>query len=201
MKFIKMSFNLPEAIKGLFTNEVVHESGTQLGEPDAKVSRAFSGMIPVVLGTLLENSTTAEGAQKIAQVSAEQYQSGIPGNIPGSSISTHGSIDGVLSGLFGNKLEKVTNLLAGFAGIKTSSVHSLLGMAVPVVLGFLGKYSAENNLNASGLASFMHSQEGNIRNAVPAGLNLASVYGVTEEPVIVATHDSHVLMLLRTPGK
>ena len=188
-----MSLNLPEAIKSLFTSEVVQQSGTQLGEPAAKISRAVSAIIPIVLGTLLEETATTAGAQKISDVASEQYHSGILGNIVGGNTATSPATGGILSGLFGDKLGSITNLLAGFAGIKASSANSLLGTAVPVVLAFLGRYSADNNLHAGDLASLINSQEGSIRHAVPAGLNLASVFGTTQQPVkTVVTTVSHV---------
>jgi outer membrane protein OmpA-like peptidoglycan-associated protein len=48
-------------------------------------------------------------------------------------------------------------------------------MAVPAVLGLLGKHS--NNGGASGIASLLSSQKDNIAAAMPSGLNLSSVLG------------------------
>ena len=46
---------------------------------------------------------------------------------------------GLLSGIFGDRASKVTDWICNSSGIGKNSAASLLGLAVPAVLGFLGK--------------------------------------------------------------
>jgi outer membrane protein OmpA-like peptidoglycan-associated protein len=56
------------------------------------------------------------------------------------------------------------------AGVKKSSASSLLGLAGPLVMGFLGKKIKNEGLNMAGLASLLGSQKSNIMGALPGGL-------------------------------
>ncbi|MFT3845429.1 MAG: OmpA family protein [Lacibacter sp.] len=176
-----MSFNLLDSVKGLFTNELIGKAASMLGENEGGVSKALGGVVPTVLSGLLSKATSSnEGASGIFSLAQEAAGSGILGNLGGllGGNDAGGNLGGVLkmaSGLFGDKLGGIGKLISGFAGIKESSASSLLSMAAPAVLGFLGKHAADNNLNAGGLTSLLSSQKDNIMSAIPAGLNLSSL--------------------------
>ncbi|MBP6022851.1 OmpA family protein [Ferruginibacter sp.] len=174
-----MSFNLIDAAKGLFTNELVNKAGAYLGESEAGVTKAISGILPTVLSSLVNKTATHEGAGTVADMVEENHSSGILNNLGGFFGNDNGGLlnkgANLLSGLFGGNSNTVTNLISNFAGVKSSSASSLLSMAVPAVLGLLGKHSAGNG--ASGIASLLSSQKDNIAAAIPAGLNLSSVLG------------------------
>ncbi|MBX9782790.1 MAG: DUF937 domain-containing protein [Chitinophagaceae bacterium] len=174
-----MSFNLFDSVKGLFTNELIGKAASMLGENESGIIKAIGGTLPTVLSSLLSKSSNTDGAADIFNMAREAAGSGILNNIGGLLGSSGGSNMGGLlnmaSGLFGDKLGGLGKLISGFSGIKESSAGSLLSMAVPTVLGFLGKHSADNNLNASGLASMLSSQKNNIMSAMPSGLNLSSL--------------------------
>ena len=65
-----MSFNLIDAAKGLFTNELVSKASSYLGESETGVSKAMSGILPTVFSGLLNTSTTHEGAGALSQMLA-----------------------------------------------------------------------------------------------------------------------------------
>lgn len=174
-----MSFNLIDAAKGLFTNELVSKASAYLGESETGVSKAITGIVPTVLSGLLGKTATHEGAGAVSQMVEEQHGAGILdsvgsffGNDAGGLLSKGA---GLLSGLFGNKADGITGLISGFSGIKSSSATSLLSMALPAVLGLIGKHSG--GTGAGAVASLLNSQKDNIAAAVPAGLNLGSVLG------------------------
>jgi OmpA-OmpF porin, OOP family len=176
-----MSFNLMDAAKGLFTNEMVSKASSYLGESENGVVKAISGILPSVLGGLVSKTSDNEGAGAVAQMAQESHTSGVAGNLDsflgndGGGLLNKGA--GMLSGLFGGKLDGITGLLSNFAGVKSSSVASLMSMAAPAVLGMIGKHASDNNMGAGGIASLLSSQKDNIAAAMPAGLNLSSVLG------------------------
>lgn len=174
-----MSFNLIDAAKGLFTNELVNKAGAYLGESESGVTKAISGILPTVLSSLVNKTATHEGAATISQMVNDQQSDAILDNLGNFFGNDNGGLlnkgANLLSGLFGSNSNTVTNLISNFAGVKTSSASSLISMAVPAVLGLLGKHSSGNG--ASGIASLLNSQKDNIAAAVPAGLNLSSVAG------------------------
>lgn len=176
-----MSFNLIDAAKGLFTSEMVSKASSYLGESESGVAKAISGILPSVLGGLVNKVSDNDGAGAVAQMTQESHSSGILDNLGGflgndnSSLLSKGA--GLLNSLFGGKLDGLTGLISNFAGVKSSSVSSLMSMAAPAVLGMIGKHASTSNMGASGIASLLNSQKDNIAAAMPAGLNLSSVLG------------------------
>lgn len=176
-----MSFNLIDAAKGLFTNELIGKASSYLGESESGISKALSGIVPSVLGGLVDKATSSsEGAATIANLAKESSNEGFLGNLSGflgggDSLLSKGA--GLLSGLFGDaKSNLLSTLISQFSGVKSSSASSLLSMAAPAVLGLLGNHAKTNNLDAGGLASLLSSQKSSILNALPSGLSLGSVF-------------------------
>jgi OmpA-OmpF porin, OOP family len=176
-----MSFNLIDAAKGIFTNELVNKASSYLGESENNIAKAIGGILPSVIGGVADKSNTTEGANIVSSLAQEHHGADILSSIgsffgnEGGGLLNKGA--GLLTSLFGeNKMGILTNLISSFSGIKSTSATSLLSMATPAVMGFLGKHAADNNLNAGGLASMLSSQKDNITAALPGGLNLGSVF-------------------------
>ncbi len=197
-----MSFNLVDAAKGLISDDLVNKASTFLGESETGVSKALGGIFPTILGGLLDKTSASMGAEMVAQLAGEQYQSGVLEN-PAAFLGTDGANllnkgAGLLGGIFGDKVSSLTNLLSGFAGIKSASTSSLLNMISPLVLAFIGKHASTNQLNAGDLAALLISQQDNIAKAIPSGLNLGSIFGATgitvdntlskAKPTVTAAH-------------
>jgi OmpA-OmpF porin, OOP family len=175
-----MSFNLLDAAKGLFTSELVGKASSFLGESESGVTKALGGVLPSVLGGLIDKSSNHDGANMIANLAGEQHNSGLLNNIDGFFGDGGGLLNkgaGLLSSLFGNKTDGLIGLISNFAGVKSSSTTSLLSMAAPMVLGLLGKHAASSGLSGNGIASFLSSQKSSVAAALPAGLNLGSMFG------------------------
>lgn len=187
-----MSVNLIDMAKGLFANEVASKAASALNESESNVSRAFSGIIPAVFQGLIDKTRTTDGAESIARLAQEQSSNGLFDNLgsllggaDNSSWFSKGS--SLVSSLFGNKVDGLVNLISNFAGIRSSSSSSLLSLAVPAILGMLGKHMRTNNMNASGLTSLLNDQKSNISALIPAGLGLSSLFGGSDH----TTHTTH----------
>jgi outer membrane protein OmpA-like peptidoglycan-associated protein len=178
-----MSFNLIDAAKGLFSNELIGKATSYLGESENTVTKAISGIIPSLLGGVTEKATAShEGAQTITNLAKESDNAGFLGNLGGFFEGDSGGLmskgAGLINSLFGEgKASMLSNVISQFSGAKSSSISSLLSMAAPAILGMLGKHVSNNNLNSDGLAAMLSSQKSNVANAIPAGLNLSSILG------------------------
>ncbi len=84
----------------------------------------------------------------------------------------------MLKGLFGDKTNSITSMIASYSGIRESSASSLLSVAAPAALGTVGKQVTQNNMGVSGLTSWLAQQKDSILNAVPSGLNIAGALGL-----------------------
>jgi outer membrane protein OmpA-like peptidoglycan-associated protein len=168
-----------DAAKGLFTSELLGKASSFLGESEGGISKAMTGIVPTVLSGLVNKTSTHEGAGAVAHMVEEQSNAGILGNLGGFFGNDGGGLlnkgAGLLSSLFGAKSDGITSLISNFAGVKSSTATSLLSMALPAVLGLIGKHTSGGG--ASGIASLLSSQKDNIAAAMPAGLNLSSILG------------------------
>lgn len=177
-----MAINIVDLVKGYATNEIVSKASSFLGESEGGVSKAVSGLIPSLLGGLMGKATASEaGAEEIFQSAKAANDGGFLGNLGSlfgnADILSKGT--SLFSSLFGGKSNSIIDAISSFAGIKSSSSGSLISMLLPLITGVLGKQMSDNNLGASGLASFLGGQKANIQSALPAGLgSIGSLLGL-----------------------
>jgi outer membrane protein OmpA-like peptidoglycan-associated protein len=167
-----MSFNLLDVVKGHFNSDVISKAASFLGESEGGVSKAMGGILPTVLSGLASKASSSDGASEVAGMASAAHSSGILGNIGnffgGGDMLSKGVE--MVSGLFGNKSGGIIDAVSSFAGLKSGSTSSLMGMALPVVLGALGKHSSENNLGDGGIASLLSSGKSSWASLLPGGL-------------------------------
>jgi len=84
-----------------------------------------------------------------------------------------------MSALFGGRTDSVGRTLSAFAGINPSSATSLMSIAGPLALGYLGKTVRNGRLDVSSLTNLLLTQKSSIMKLVPAGLS--SVLGIGSE--------------------
>lgn len=166
-----MPFNLLETVKNHFTNDFVSNASTQLGESTSAVSKALTAIIPISLAGILNKATSGtEGANEVfnnAKNAADTVNSS-------ALLSSNENIErgnNVVNNLFASNQSTIPETVSHYAGIKPSSGSNLMSMAMPAIMGILGKHAEENNLSASGLAGYLSSQKDRIVQALPSGLS------------------------------
>ncbi|MEO8720905.1 MAG: OmpA family protein [Ginsengibacter sp.] len=175
-----MSFNLMEVVKNYFTNDFTRQASSTLGENNDGISKALSAIIPTGLAGILGKATSGtQGANDILSMAKNAVGSltgGASGLVQNTSNETGRNM---ASNLFGNNQSGIMGAISRFAGIKDSSVMSLMSMGLPAIMGLLGKHAEENNLSATGMSGFLSSQKDHIMNAMPSGLSsIAGMLGL-----------------------
>ena len=165
-----MAFNLVDSFKSLITLEVVDKAAAQFGENQAGISKAISGVVPVILAGFVHHAQTGNASSLLQEAKDAASNNLSNFSEEGSSVLSRG--EDWLNRLYGNRAGTIGDSLAGFAGIKTTSAHSLLAMLVPAGLAVIGKHALDNNLSEDGFRSFFSEQRSNIKSAIPAGLNV-----------------------------
>lgn len=127
----------------------------KLGTDSGQTNSAISAALPVLLGALASNASTASGADAL-NTALNQHDGSALDDVAGALNQGHGGIgDRILSHVLGNKQPAVTNGIGNATGLDASKVASLLAMLAPVVMGALGKAKNTNGLDAGGLASML----------------------------------------------
>ena len=179
-----MAFNLLDAVKGLFTSDLINKAAASLGESEGGIAKAISGIVPSVLGGIVSKATSnADGASSVLDMAKNAAGTGVLGNLGnlfggGGSNMLSGGID-MVKRLLGDKFSGIASAIAGFAGIRESSASSLMSMVAPAALGVLGKHASENNLTPGSLSNMLSGQKASLANALPSGLSsLAGMIGL-----------------------
>jgi outer membrane protein OmpA-like peptidoglycan-associated protein len=198
--------NVMEMVHGPWAGEVFGKMGGVLHESPEGVKRGFESAVPLSMVGLAQRASTHDGAQELlATLKGGHYPHldasdlGRVAADPDSAARVAQSSEGLLSRLFGNKQSGVVDGLASSAGVSASSASKLLGLALPVVLGFVGKQTASRNFDESGLRGFLASQRKVAGDALPGPLsNLFG--GHAETPAVVADRPvAHTPAPIRRP--
>jgi len=170
--------NVMELVRGPMMGEVFGKiSGFFRENPDG-VKRGIESAVPLSMAGLAEQASTQEGAQALLSTfKGGQYphmdasELGRAVADPDTAANVARSGEGFLSRLFGNKQRGVVDGLASTAGVSTSSASKLLGLVLPMVLGFVGKQAVSRNLDPSGLRGFLSTQRKGIGDVLPRSLS------------------------------
>jgi outer membrane protein OmpA-like peptidoglycan-associated protein len=110
---------------------------------------------------------------------------------PGASSSpVMGLGSRFLSTLFGANTNNVVNALSDYSGVKKSTASSIMSIAAPMVLAFLGKWIRRDGLNASGLASRLSEVKNAIKSPLSGEIPGTAAAASSEPRVQAASYES-----------
>ena len=138
----------------------------QTNQPEDKTANVLSMAMPLILGAMKKNVSTPEGAQGLMSALSNNHSGGILDNIGGlfgggvdDSVISDGA--GILGHVFGNKQPQVENALSQKSGLDAGTVAQILKIAAPIVMGYLGKQTAQSNVSdGSGMNALLGSMLG-----------------------------------------
>jgi outer membrane protein OmpA-like peptidoglycan-associated protein len=95
----------------------------------------------------------------------------------------------MLDSVLGARTSAITDWISSSAGVKRSSVMSLLTFALPLVIGQITRYIGSTGLTASSLTNLMTGQRAFLKE-IPAGLSAAMAMGDQPSRPTVGTYDT-----------
>ena len=173
-----MSVNLMELLTSSVGSKLLGPAAKFLGESESATNSALGGILPSVLGGLMDKSSSSDGAGAIMDMlskSDDGLLDTVTDMFAGGSNS--GGISNLLSGgsgvlglLFGNnKLGSLVDIVTSTSGMKKSSSSTLLKLAAPFIMSVVGKKVKSMGLDALGLTKLLGSQKDHIASAMPSG--------------------------------
>lgn len=187
-----MSINIINQIKNLFGDNFNSSAAAALGESESSLAKGMSGLIPTVLLSLINRGGSSSGIGNILSNITGDEATFNPGSIlnninnseSGSLMSGAGPL---LTSLFGDKIANVTAGLSNYSGLKGTSISALLATIAPAILGFIKRFTSNNNLHSDAqVMGFLNDQKPNVLAAVPAGLD---VYNLIDIPTAATHHN------------
>lgn len=177
-----MSFNILDAVRSCLTPAIISKISLFLGEEDAAVDKALSGLMPVILsGFVAKANEDSRKAKDILDIVRNVYRNGINHEMDDVNSNLFNKRLHFTQTLFADKYNSIIDAIAFYAVIKKESAISLSGIIASLMAGMLGKYVTDVNMNAAGLSSYLCSQKTNVMNMLPAGLSgIAPLLGLSK---------------------
>lgn len=170
-----MADSIFNSLLNMVDSRMIGDVSQTLGAPTQAVSRAMEPSIAALLSGLASKSDNPGILRQILDMVPGSAARGNWSSIataasdPNSSLMTAGKH--LLSTLFGNGENVVTNGISRASGLSPGATGSLLTMAAPMVMGFISKHVSDTGMNMTGLASLLQRESATFRNALPAGLS------------------------------
>jgi OmpA-OmpF porin, OOP family len=178
-----MAINLLEMLQSQVGGELASQASKFLGESESNTTKAVGSILPTLMGSLMSKASNESGARGILDfIKNNNIDGSILNNLGGlfgggqstDNLMNNGS--GILKFLLGDKLGSIVDVISNVAGIKTGSSSSLLKMASPLLMGFVGKYIKDKAIDALGLKNLLGGQKDFVSKGIPSALN--SVLGL-----------------------
>ncbi|MCR9227152.1 MAG: DUF937 domain-containing protein [Flavobacteriaceae bacterium] len=125
----------------------------QTGQPENKTAEVLSMAMPLLMGAMKKNASTPGGAQGLMDALSSKHDGGILDDLGGlfgggvdQGVINDGA--GILGHVFGAKQSQVENALSTKSGIDAGSISQILKIAAPILLGYLGKQTREQNVSS-----------------------------------------------------
>ena len=175
-----MDENLLKSLSNYVTPDLISKASTLLGESEKGVSQGMSAAIPSLLSGL---AGSADKSDIMNSVMGLVNQKGFDADSVMSNLSSlltdqapksvMDSGNSLMQMLFGSKQTGLMDMLANSAGIKSSSASKLMGMAAPMVLGYVKK----SGFDVSSLTKALFSQKDDIASMLPKGMDSLMGFG------------------------
>lgn len=165
-----MSSKLIELIKSQLSPALIQQTALQLGESEAGISKAITGLLPAVLGGLADNSGNSSIIDSILKSGSSETLSNL-----NESTKENSWISNLIQSIFGNQLSPLINSVASFAGISTASTDNLLHLVTGATTGSVAKFAQENNLDNTQVSNLLSEQKSWISGLLPAGLSFSAL--------------------------
>ena len=155
---------------------MVEQLGINLGENPSHINKAMGGLLPTVLGGLINKTGDSGVMSTVMGMLGNKSNQGLLDSVAsmlGGNALRHNHAENpaacMIAALFDNKVDSVLGAISAISCIKPSSASSLMGLASNLVLGMLGKKVADG-MELSGLTHMLTKQAPSIMAALPGGL-------------------------------
>ena len=175
---IASATDLIASIQSFITPDVVQRLATLVGETPAVTQKTMKGVVPAMLGGILNLGSQPAGISQLQSMLAadERLPESLGSMLGTNAVGLRQTGQEILGSLFGGKLDSVVDAVAGTAGAKTSAVSSLLTLAAPLIMSVLGRQARAQGLSAAGLVDLLATHKDAIASLLPS--SLAGVLGL-----------------------
>ena len=148
-----------DLMKQVATGDNLSMISKSVGSDEKSVQSALGMGIPMIMGTMAQTAQKPGGADMITSMMG-QMGGTTPldnlGGFLGSSAASGGS--GMAQSLLGNQMAPISNAIAQKTGLPTAVVDKILGIATPMIIGYVTKSMGGKQMDQQGLTSLLGEQ-------------------------------------------
>jgi OmpA-OmpF porin, OOP family len=170
-----------ENVRDLVSPALVSVVSRQMAESQVAVSKGLNAALAAIFSTVASRADDQGFMINLTDLAARSAAGSHPLDaisevVPSpAGIDTTTSIGGWLSTLFGHNVSDVSDTIARYAGIGRSSAASLLAIAAPLALGYIGRLVRSDKLTVSGLADLFRGQRAELAASLPTGFRMPEI--------------------------
>ncbi len=143
---------LLDLINSPMGKQIIQGVAGQTGQSEDKTAGVLSMALPVLMGAMKKNASSQDGAQGLLNALSNKHDGSILDNLGGlfsggvdQDVMDDGA--GILGHILGGNQTKVASALSNKSGIDAGSISQILKVAAPILLGFLGKQTRQQNVS------------------------------------------------------
>lgn len=156
----------------------MQQIASQLGLDPAQASSAVGTALPLLMGKLGSNASSADGAQALLGALQNNHSGLDIGSVLGSVLGGGGGAAangaGILGHIFGGQQDTAQAGVAQASGLQSGQAGQLMQMLAPMVMAYLGNHVAANGSSASALSGLLGQEHQAIAQQGGAGGGLLS---------------------------
>jgi OmpA-OmpF porin, OOP family len=168
-------------LRALVSPALVSVVSRQMAESEIAVSKGLSAALTAIVSTVANRADDQGFMNNLTDLAAKSAAGSHPLDAIGAlapspaGIDTTTAIGGWLSSLFGHNLSDVTDSIVRYAGIGRASAASLLAIAAPLALGYIGRLVRNDKLTVSGLADLLRGERDDLARSLPTGFRMPGI--------------------------
>src|SRR5690606_10514092 len=131
--------------------QIVGGISNQTGASESSTANVLGMALPLLTGAMKKNVSTPQGAQGLLGAINNKHDGNIldnRGGFFGGGVDQSAINDGagILGHLLGGKQSTIENAISSKSGLDAGTVSQILKIAAPIILGYLGKETKQNNV-------------------------------------------------------
>jgi OmpA-OmpF porin, OOP family len=173
-----MAGSIVDSLMSMLGPQIAGPIASRLGESTDAVQRGLQGGAAAMLSgiaakadqpgfmsqifSLITNPANTSGA--LSSLTSNPALAAPGGGSPLSDLGSR-----FASSIFGSGQSAITDAIGRFSGLSGGKMSSLISMAAPMVLGFLGQHVRENGLSAGDLGNSLKADASKLQGFLPSG--------------------------------
>ncbi|UOQ67675.1 OmpA family protein [Hymenobacter volaticus] len=159
MMGIKREETVLEVVSSCIRAEHLNQLSVLVGQNSAATGQALAQLLPPIVSTLADRAAQPDGVDFVWDVIRQAQADQVLAQLDAMDVASwHGRGVLLLRNLLDDTYQTTIYRLATKAGLSLESYAPLLEAGVAVVLGALGKYTAEHNLRPDELGDWLQSE-------------------------------------------